>query len=236
MLPIILPDTVLITVSEARPTLLYEAAPIVQGAVQPDVAPTSLDTVRALCHDLRQPLAAIRLLAGARGGDVQLRFDGILDQARWLTDLVEGVIGDAVDDQPARVDVIDLVSTGVRRAQLTTDCEIEFLGTDHAVAVAPPLALGRAFGSVLDNAIRAAGRGGHVSVEVTATAHQITVRIADDGPGFGHVPVDNSLGLTITRALVCSFDGGFELSPGPAGGMVAQLLVPALVAMAVATP
>ena len=37
---------------------------------QRPVAGGEIDTVRALLHDLRQPLAAILLLAGTEGGDV----------------------------------------------------------------------------------------------------------------------------------------------------------------------
>jgi len=212
---------------EETPVVLHEVAPIVPGAAQPEVAPESLDTVRALCHDLRQPLSAIRLLAEANGGDVRRRLDGILDQAQWLADLVEGVIGDAVDDQPTTVDVVELVSRCVLRAQLTADCEIAFTGTGSALADAAPVALGRAFSCVLDNAVRAAGPAGHVAAKVTDAGHQIVIRVIDDGPGLGHVPAENSLGLTITRALIGACDGGFELTAGTAGGTVARIVIPA---------
>src|SRR5665647_2562551 len=106
--------------------------------------PPSIDTVRALCHDLRQPLAAIRLLAGSEGGDVGHRMDGILDQAQWLSDMVEGVIGGAADGQPVRVDVADLASRCVARAQATALCRIGFIGADPAWAVSAPVALSRA--------------------------------------------------------------------------------------------
>jgi hypothetical protein len=75
-----------------------------------------LDTVRALCHDLRQPVAAILLLAAAESCDTRRLMDGILDQAQWLAEMVEGVIGDAADDVPRRVDVVDLASRCVLRA------------------------------------------------------------------------------------------------------------------------
>src|SRR5450759_3182289 len=98
--------------------LLREVAQI----AQPTSGPPSIDTVRALCHDLRQPLAAIMLLARSEGGDIQHRMDGILDQAQWLSDMVEGVIGDAAEDQPVRVDVADLASRCLARAQATARC------------------------------------------------------------------------------------------------------------------
>jgi len=207
----------------------------VSTAAQPSGALNSLDTVRALCHDLRQPLAAIRLLAGAQGGDVQRRLDGILEQAQWLSDMVEGVIGGAADDRPTRVDVADLAARCALRAQPTATCQIEFLGTGRVLTVAAPVALGRAVSCVLDNAVRAAGAVGRVTVEVTGTDSVVTIRVTDDGPGLGQVPTNNSLGLTITRALVSACGGAFELKPGAAGGMVAQILLPAMSSRAIAS-
>lgn len=200
-----------------------------QGAstkVHPAGAPASVDTVRALCHDLRQPLAAILLLAGAEGGDVRRRLDGILDQAQWLADMVEGVIGGAAGDLPERVDVVDLASGCVARVQHTADAQIRFIGTQPAMAVAAPVALGRAICCVLDNALRAAGPDGHVTVDVTGTGHEVIIQVIDDGPGLGCVPIQNSLGLTITRALVSACGGGFELKPGTTDGVNAQIVLP----------
>jgi len=154
--------------------------------------------------------------------------DGILEQAQWLTDMVEGVIGDAADDRPGSVDVVDLASRCVLRAQPTAHCEIGLMGTDRAMAVAAPVALSRAVSCVLDNAVRAAGPGGQVTVEVTGDTSEITIRVIDDGPGLGHVRSNNSLGLTITRALVSACGGGFELKPGAAGGVVARIVLPAI--------
>ena len=175
------------------------------------------------------------MLAGAQGGDVRRRFDAILDQAQWLTDMVEGVIGDAVDDQLGSVDVVDLVSRCIVRAQLTAGSEIGLTHTDGALALAAPVALSRAVSCVLDNALRAAGPGGDVAVEVTSTTHEIIIRVIDDGPGLGYVPIHNSLGLTITRALVSACGGGFELETGNARGMTARIVLPDLGSKAAAS-
>jgi len=84
----------------------------------------------------------------------------------------------------------------------------------------------RAVSCVLDNAMRAAGTDGHVTVEVSGTNSEITIGVIDDGPGLGHVPTNNGLGLTITRALVSACGGGFELTPGLASGVVAKIVLP----------
>ncbi|MHB8275838.1 MAG: ATP-binding protein, partial [Dermatophilaceae bacterium] len=106
---------------------------------------------------------------------------------------------------------------------------------DPALTVAAPVALSRAVSCVLDNAVRAAGTGGRVTVEVTGTDKEITVRVIDDGPGLGRVPINNSLGLTITRALVSACGGGFELRPGTESGMVARIVLPAMSSEAMAS-
>jgi CheY-like chemotaxis protein len=72
-----------------------------------------------------------------------------------------------------------------------------------------------------------AGADGRVVVEVTSNTSDIAIRVIDDGPGLGNVPTNNSLGLTITRALVSACGGTFELKPGATGGMVAQIVLPA---------
>jgi K+-sensing histidine kinase KdpD len=198
-------------------------------------SPPSIDTVRALCHDLRQPLAAILLLAGSEGGEVQHRMKGILNQAQWLSDMVEGVIGGAADDRPTVVDVADLAFRCVQRARPTATCPVGFVGTDCTMSVASPVALSRAVSCVLDNAMRAAGPGGRVAVAVTGNDREISVMVTDDGPGLGQVPTNNSLGLTITRALVSACGGAFELKPGATGGVVAQIVLPAVSSRAMAS-
>ncbi len=209
--------------------LLQEgSAPGRPGRIERRAAIKNVDTVRALCHDLRQPLSAILLLAGAESGDLRRRFDGILDQAQWLADMVEGVIGGAAGDLPERVDVVDLTLACVQRSKHTADCDIGFISTGRAMAVVPPVALSRALGCVVDNAVRAAGPGGHVTVHVWRTVHEVIMKVVDDGPGLGYVPIQNSLGLTITRALVSACGGEFELKPGMTGGMVARIVLPAL--------
>ncbi len=74
--------------------------------------------------------------------------------------------------------------------------------------------------------MRAAGPGRHVTVEVTGIDHEVTIRVIDDGPGLGKVPSHNSLGLTITRALVSACGGDFDLRNGATGGVVAQIVLP----------
>src|SRR6478735_1241680 len=143
---------------------------------------SGVDGVRALCHDLRQPLAAILLLSESGVGDPERRLATIRDEARWLATMIDDVLVEAP--------------------------------------------VGRAVGCILDNAIRAAGPHGSVTVEVREDGGHVQVVVEDDGPGLGKVPAHTSMGLTITAALVSASGGEFTLTPRPGGapGALARIV------------
>jgi len=201
--------------------LLHDCSPTFGQGADRDV-----DTIRALCHDLRQPLAAIQLLAAAESGDVRRRLDGIMEQAKWLADMVDEVLVGAKSDRVDRVDVSELAELCVHRAQPTADCTISCAHDGQVLGLAAPVALSRALGCLIDNAARAAGPGGRVVVSVVRRGGQVFLSVVDDGPGLGHVVGRTSLGLTITRALVAACGGRFELLPGRDRGVVACITLP----------
>jgi signal transduction histidine kinase len=182
-----------------------------------------IDTVRALLHDLRQPLAAILLLAGTDGGDTGRKLDVIAGQARWLADLVEVSLSDAATDEVSATNVAGLAESAVERAQATADCEVSLEVDDVVPAGARPVALSRALACVLDNAVRAAGPGGHVDVNVHTGSDGVHLTVSDDGPGIGRITTRTSLGLTTTRAMVAACNGSFRLLAGEGGGAVADI-------------
>jgi signal transduction histidine kinase len=182
-----------------------------------------IDTVRALLHDLRQPLAAILLLAGTDGGDAGRKLDGIAGQARWLAELVETSLSEAATDEVTVTNVGALAESAVERAQPTAGCEIALEVDDAVPAWARPVALSRALACVLDNAVRAAGPGGRVRVAVRSADDGVHLTVSDDGPGIGRIAARTSLGLTTTRAMVAACNGSFRLYPGEHGGAVADI-------------
>lgn len=182
-----------------------------------------MDTVRALLHDLRQPLAAILLLSGTEGGDVGRKMDGIAGQARWLADLVEVVLGEAHGDEVVGTDVVKVARSAVDRAQATAACVITLDADTPFEAWARPVALSRALACVLDNAVRAAGDDGHVTVAVHADAVGVHVTVRDDGPGLGRISSRTSLGLTTTRAMVAACHGSFRICTADEGGVLADI-------------
>ena len=197
----------------------------------------SVDPIRGLCHDMRQPLAAILILAETAGRDPQRQLDLIADQARWLARLVDDVLVDSASDDADLVDVTACAAVAVDGARPSAECRLVLRRSTRAVrAMARPVALTRAISCLVDNAVRAAGAAGTVSVSVGADPDGgVTVAVRDDGPGLGHVAARSSLGLSITRALVASFGGSMELRPRTAGGVVATIAVPGAPTRAVAS-
>jgi signal transduction histidine kinase len=183
---------------------------------------------------MRQPLAAIVVLAESPGGDERHRLGLIADQARWLARLVDDVLVDAADDAADEVDVTACAALAVAGAAPSTDCALNLASTTAVRASARPVALTRAISCLVDNAVRAAGRHGTVTVSVEAT-DRVVVTVRDDGPGLGKVPARSSLGLTLTKALVAACDGTFDLRPAPDGGTIARIALPRVRPPAVAS-
>ena len=190
---------------------------------QRPVAGGEIDTIRALLHDLRQPLAAILLLAGADAGDLARKMEGISGQARWLAELVEAVLSGAADDEVRCTDLTGLLDAAVTRAADTADCVITVEAVEATEVWARPVALARAVACVLDNAVRAAGPGGRVLVRAQRCDDGVHVTVSDNGPGLGKVAGRTSLGLTTIRAMVAACHGSFELHGHEAGGVVADI-------------
>ncbi|GAA2162784.1 HAMP domain-containing sensor histidine kinase [Pedococcus bigeumensis] len=176
-----------------------------------------------MLHDLRQPLAAILLLAGTEGGDVGRKMDGIAGQARWLAELVETSLSEAAADEVTTTDLGAVAHRAVVRARATAHCVISSDVVEGLEAWARPVALSRALACVLDNAVRAAGDGGHVRVDTYTDREGVHLTVTDDGPGLGKVSPRTSLGLTTTRAMVAACHGSFRLHAGDDGGTVADI-------------
>lgn len=197
--------------------------------------PAQVDAVHALCHDLRQSLATILLLAqeppkpdtaeeaaDEEDSPAPRRLAAIRAQAEWLCQVVDSVLDVPVTGEAPCIDIVGLVAGVVDRARPATPTRIQFLAPAEAPWHTDGVAVARVVTSLLDNATRAAGPDGEVFVRVQAE-NGVTISVSDDGPGFGAVPPVHSLGLTIARAL-CGVSGArLSLSPNAAGGVRAEV-------------
>lgn len=183
-----------------------------------------------LRHDVHNVVATIHLLAAAIADEqhVGAELRQMLGELQRLTMLLESESTSNRDEdtrRPTRVDL--LVREVVATLRLTTTTSLE-CATSEAWGNADPLQLWRAVRNLVDNAIRAAGAGGRVSVRVSARDGWALTEIEDDGPGFGAAPAGrDSLGLSIVRAFAERHGGHLAIERSRMGGCAVRVWLPA---------
>lgn len=182
--------------------------------------------LRALCHDMRQPLTAIRLLADPDGQDAQMRLAGILHAVSWLNDLVDSVLGERGADERKLLDLGEVVRFAVSCAVPSPDCTVSLDVVGGVHVVARRISLTRSLLCLLDNATRAAGERGRVAVAITTCGPFAVVAVTDDGPGLGSLTPQHSIGLVTVRAVLDECGGHLALENGAHGGAVATIRLP----------
>lgn len=182
-----------------------------------------------LLHDVRGTVGAIMILGAAAELDaddrdvVCRRLREIVGEARWLVALLDS---EWADDEPRPVDVDEAVRESVERVRLQTHATIDIESDGPALVSVQPVGLQRAVTNVVANAARAAGPTGHVVVRTHEGRDEVVVEVLDDGPGFGHVPIEHGLGLGITREAMAAAGGAVEIGDAPDGGTCVCLRLP----------
>jgi signal transduction histidine kinase len=214
------------------------APPPVRRPPDPPPAPrTDLSRLRRrqISHDIHHELGTIMLLASlvSTAGDVgessRHRARLILGETRWLDQLqlaYEAAVEQETDSWPAPPPTtrLDLVATEVVEAvRMATMTKIR-VRCDDSTARIDRLTFWRAFRNVVDNAVRAAGPDGHVTVEISERDGWVVTQVDDDGPGFGAVRSgSDSLGLGIVRGFAAAWGGHLEIRRGELGGCCVRL-------------
>ena len=186
--------------------------------------------VRRLCHDLRQ-YAAAGLLAADMPGDecldeaVRRRLHTIHQMFSSIQDLVAVHTG-AIRSTECVVDLGNLVRECVNLAELNHAVPVVLECADPVQVLADPAVLRRAVANVLDNAARATGPGGTVTVRVRTGQGISSVEVADEGLGFGHVPPGTGQGMSIVDMAVRACRGRLEIVSGPGPGTTVRLVLP----------
>jgi len=207
-----------------------------------------LDEDRALIlagvsHDLRTPLARLRLGIEMSGDDAQMK-DGMTADIEEM----DRIIGQFLDF--ARTDGGESLET-LNLATVAAEIVERFRKLGHAVEVdlqpvpdAPlrPMALRRAISNLLDNALRYGETG--IAVSTRAENRMIVLEVLDRGPG---IPVESAerlkqpftrletarsgtggsgLGLAIADRIVRDHGGLLELLPRQGRGLRARIALP----------
>ncbi len=208
-------------------------------------------------HEMRTPLTAIKLqaqvmAASATAEDRQVALAALRAGVDRATHLVEQLL------QLARFDAEAMYAPMLqpcRVAQLARQLVIEFsqlaeerridLGLGHCddgVIAADEAGLRILLGNLIDNALRYAGEGSRVDVEVRAEADRVSLWVIDTGPGIpaaAHEQVferfrrlasadipGSGLGLAIVREIVELHHGQIHLLDTPGGGLSVRVDLP----------
>jgi signal transduction histidine kinase len=192
-----------------------------------------LRALRGLLHDLGHEVTTLSYLVEAVRGDTSLpggsayRLELVSVEMSRLSDLIQqGLHGDVTGGAAEVISVRDLAAQLTRLAELAYPADVTLLpGADVTVTI-DPLLLWRVLSNVVDNAARAAGTGGRVTVAVRQDGTPL-VDVTDDGPGFGLGPKGTaSLGLGVVRSLLEACGGSLAVGSPPGGGTTVQVTLP----------
>jgi signal transduction histidine kinase len=160
-----------------------------------------------------------------------------LDEMTVMADgLVAYARGQGDAEEPAAVDLTALLARicAERGAALAVDAPATVRGR--------PVALARALGNLIDNALR---YGGAARVRLARAAGDAVVTVEDDGPGIAPERIESmfepfvrgegsrsletggaGLGLAIARSIVSAHGGEVSLSNRDGGGLSARVVLP----------
>jgi len=208
-------------------------------------------------HELRTPLTALSLQAQlARDGDsLQAReqaFDRVAEGVDRVAHLIDQLLDLARYDprtcplrEPVAVNLLDLSKKRVADHSAAAEARLIDLGlldSDEVVIWGEPDSLGVLFDNLIDNAIRYAGHGAVIDLQITVDGEMAQVLVSDNGPG---IPADarqrvferfcrlspaasrgSGLGLSIVEEIVARHQGLIRLDETPGGGLTVRVSFP----------
>lgn len=194
-------------------------------------------TLAAVGHDLRTPITSLRIRAEMLDEADREAMVRTLDEMTVMADgLVAYARGQADAEELAPVDLAALVE------RLCNERGAAFeLGTPATVS-GRPVALSRALGNIIDNAIR---YGRTARVGLARRENDAVITVDDDGPGIAAERIASmfepfvrgetsrnvetggaGLGLSIARTIIRAHGGEVTLHNNPDGGLSAKVVLP----------
>ena len=211
---------------------------------------TAVELARAVAHNLRNPLASIRVSAEMlQGDDLEARdytehcgdITASVDRAdRWITELVRvsqapQLQSEQVQPTPVIRDCLQEMAVEMTRRGITWT-----LPADDAPAIQAHTAMLRQIlVSILANAIDVLPQGGSIGVQWTVQSPMLELRITDNGPGlqeevrkalfrpfFSTKSGGLGIGLALVKRMVEQWGGQIALLPAPVRGTCVELRLP----------
>lgn len=197
----------------------------------------------AIGHDLRTPLAALRVrIENVEDDEDRTRMAGIIDE---MSGTLEDILSLARIGKPSEaiteVDLSALVDAVVDDFR-DLDRPVEAEDAPRLLVRLRPTLMRRAVRNLVENAIKYAGAA---EVRLVAEPGRALIEVADRGPG---IPADRreavfgaftrmehsrnrdtggiGLGLALARAIVRDAGGEVTLDDRPGGGLIARIVLP----------
>ncbi|GBQ11883.1 ATP-binding protein [Swaminathania salitolerans] len=201
------------------------------------------EILAAVSHDLRTPLARLRLRAGFMDdAETQAAIeDDITEMEAMVTGVLAYLAGDLDPEPIKQVDLVAILNT-LLDSQSDRGRETSYTGPDRCQARVRPLAIKRVFANLIDNACN---YGGDAHVTLEAKDGNAVISVVDDGPGIPEAELEKvlsafyrvegsrsratggmGLGLAIVTREVARAGGQVALDNVPGRGLRVRVSLP----------
>ncbi len=199
--------------------------------------------IGAIGHDLRTPLASLRIRAEAVADDAERT--RMIATIETLDQTLDDILALARAGQPSEAErTVDLgaLVEAVAEEFLDLGKEVSFEPGERVVASVRPNSLRRAVRNLIENAVK---YGETAEVAVSAAGAEARISVDDRGPGIAPAELErvtdafyrlepsrnratggSGLGLAIARTIAESHGGRLELANQTEGGLSAAILLP----------
>ena len=200
-------------------------------------------SLAAISHDLRTPLARLRLRSGfVADAGLRAAFEADVGEVDALIDSILAYVGEDAAGEP--VEAVDLASLLATLAETAEDlgADVAYRGPARCEARLRVLPIRRAVSNLVNNAVHYAGAA---RLSLDATGRTLVVRVDDDGPGVPEEALPRltepfhrldaararntagaGLGLAIVKQAAEREGGTLVLANRPEGGFRAEMRLP----------
>lgn len=213
-----------------------------QGRIR-DLVTERTQALAAVSHDLRTPIARLRLRLDGVADDGQRRaMASDLDDMQAMIDSTLAYLRGDADPEVRRVTNVASLLMSIADAGQDAGRAVVYEGPGRALAAIRPVALRRALDNVVDNAVR---YGERARIGLAITDATLALWIDDDGPGLPPDAVERAfapftrletsrnrntggtgLGLTIARRVIEAEGGRIGLETRAGGGLRVRITLP----------
>lgn len=224
----------------------YEVAQLVEGFNHMKDNLDALEDDRrtllaGVSHDLRTPLTRLRMRLALLDDIDTAPYERDLDDIEHITEQFLDYVRGQADEAPReRVQLAELLQLQAERYSHLTELSVD--ADPSLYALIDRLAIGRALGNLIDNALA------HGGAPITLSAHQhgkeVCLTVRDHGPGMPEAALTAArrpfyrldparqgrghcgLGLAIVQRVAQRHGGRLQLSNADGGGLQASLCLP----------